>query len=95
MVGGAGVCHLIDHERGGVDVVELRQPTKDCSSHSSNHGVKGDDYCGRGSVNKGSTCCTKKPYWGATEKACDIDQYRAPPMDRSREDVQAGCTRKL
>jgi hypothetical protein len=45
-------------------------------------------------VNEGPTCCTEKSYWGAAEKACDVDQYGAPPMDGSKEDVQAGCTEK-
>jgi hypothetical protein len=45
-------------------------------------------------VNEGPTCYTKKPYWGAANKACDIDQYGAPPMDGSKEDGQAGCTGK-
>jgi hypothetical protein len=34
--------------------------------------------------------CTGKPYWGATKKACDVDQYGAPPMDGSK-DGQAGA----
>jgi hypothetical protein len=44
-------------------------------------------------VNEGSTCYTGKPYQGATKKACNIDQYGAPPMDGSKEDDQAGYTR--
>jgi hypothetical protein len=80
---------------GGVDVVELRQSTRDCESHSPNHGVEGGDCCGGGSVNEGPTCCTGKPYWGAVKKACDINQYGAPPMDGSKEDDQVGYTGKL
>jgi hypothetical protein len=68
---------------GGANAVELRQPSRDCESHSTNHDVEGIDRC------------TKKPYWGATKKACDVDQYGAPPMDGSKEDDQTGCTRKL
>jgi hypothetical protein len=79
---------------GGVDVVELRQSTRDCESHSLNHGVEGGDCCGGGSVNEGPTCCTGKPYWGAVKKACDINQYGASPMDGSKEDGQVGCTGK-
>jgi hypothetical protein len=33
------------------------------------------------------------PRWGAA-KVCDVDQYGAPPMDRSKEDGQAGYTGK-
>jgi hypothetical protein len=29
---------------------------------------------------------TGNPYWGAAKKACDIDQYGAPPMDRLKDD---------
>jgi hypothetical protein len=28
------------------------------------------------------------------KKACDIDQYGAPLLDRSKEDDQPGCTEK-
>jgi hypothetical protein len=28
---------------------------------------------------------TRNPYWGAA-KVCDVDQYRAPPMDGSKDD---------
>jgi hypothetical protein len=45
-------------------------------------------------MNEGPTCYTGKPYWGAVERTCNIDQYGAPPMDGSKEDVQACCTRK-
>jgi hypothetical protein len=76
---------------GRADVVELRQPTRDCGSHSSNHGVEGGDSCGGGSVNESPTCCTGKPYWGAAEMACDVDQYGAPPVGGSKEE---GCTEK-
>jgi hypothetical protein len=76
------------------DAIELRQPARDCRSHSLNHGVEGGDCCGGDSANEGPTCCTRKPYWGAAKKACDVDQYGAPLMDRSKEDDQAGCTRK-
>jgi hypothetical protein len=79
---------------GGADAVELRQPARDYGSHSPNHGVEGDDCYGAGRVNVGPTCCTGEPYWGATKKACDINQYGAPPMDRSKEDDQTGCTGK-
>jgi hypothetical protein len=79
---------------GGADAVELRQLVRDCGSHSPNHGVKGDDCCGGGRVNEESTCCMGKPYWGATKKTCDVDQYGAPPMDGSKEDDQVGCTEK-
>jgi hypothetical protein len=40
---------------GGVDAVELRQPARDCGSHSLNHDVEGSNCCGRGRVNKGPT----------------------------------------
>jgi hypothetical protein len=45
-------------------------------------------------MNEGPTCYTGKPYWGAVERTCNVDQYAAPPMDGSKEDVQACCTRK-
>jgi hypothetical protein len=77
-----------------VGTVELRQPARDCGSHSPNHDVEGGDCCDGGSVNEGPTCCTEKSYWGAAEKACDVDQYGTLPMDGSKEDVQAGCTEK-
>jgi hypothetical protein len=80
---------------GGAGAVELRQPMRDYGSHSPNHNVKGSDCCDGGSVNECPTCCTGKPYWGAAEKAYDVDQYGAPPIDRSKKDVQAGCTGKL
>jgi hypothetical protein len=76
------------------DAIELRQPTRDCGSHSLNHGVEGGGCCGGDSVNEGPTCCTGKPYWGAVKKACDVDQYGTPLMDGSKEDDQAGCTGK-
>jgi hypothetical protein len=86
MVGGVRVCHSVDHGRGGADAVELRQPVRDCGSHSSNHDVEGDDCCDGGAVNEGPTCCTGKPHWGAAKKACSVDQYGAPPMGGSKED---------
>jgi hypothetical protein len=70
----------------GADAVELRQPARDYESLSSNHGVEGSDCCGGGRVNEGPSCCTRKSNWGAAKKVCDIDQYWAPPMDRSKED---------
>jgi hypothetical protein len=79
---------------GGAGVVELRHSTRDCESHSLNHDVEGSDCCGGGRVNEGPTCCTRKPYWGVAKKACDVDQYEAPPMDESKEDSQPGCTEK-
>jgi hypothetical protein len=60
---------------GGAGAVELRLPTRDCGSHSLNHDVEGGDCCGGGSVNE-----------GAAKKACDIDQYGAPPMAGSKEE---------
>jgi hypothetical protein len=66
---------------GRADAVELRQPTRDYESHSSNHGVEGSDYCDGYRVNESPTCCTGKPYWDAAKKACDVNQYGAPPMD--------------
>jgi hypothetical protein len=72
---------------GGEGAVELRQPARYCGSHSPNHDVEGGDCCGGGSVNEGPTCCIGKSYWGVVEKACDVDQYGAPPMDGSKEDV--------
>jgi hypothetical protein len=68
MVSGAGFCHPVGHGRGGANIVELRQPMRDCGSHSLNHSVEGSDYCDRGSVNEGPTYCTKNPYWGTVEK---------------------------
>jgi hypothetical protein len=59
-----------------------------------NHGVEGSDCYGKGRVKEGPTCCTGKSYWGAVKKACDVDQYEAPPMGRSKEDGQAGYTGK-
>jgi hypothetical protein len=61
-----------------------------CESHSSNHDIKGGDGCGRGSVNEGPTCCTRKLYCCVAHTG----QYGAPPMDGSKEDGQAGCTEK-
>jgi hypothetical protein len=58
---------------GGVGAIELRHPTRDWGSHSSNHDVKDDDYCGRGRVNEGPACCMGKPYWGVAKRACDIN----------------------
>jgi hypothetical protein len=80
---------------GGVGAVELKQLVRDCGSHSSNHGVEGDDYCGggrgvRGGVKKGPTCCTGKSYWGAM-KECGADQYGAPPMYGLKKDDQYGA----
>jgi hypothetical protein len=51
---------------GGADAIKLRQPARDYGSHSLNHNVEGDNCCAGGRVNKGPTCCTGKPYWGAT-----------------------------
>jgi hypothetical protein len=79
---------------GEADVVELRQSVRDCGSHSPNHNVEGGDCCDRGDVNEGPTCSTGKPHWGVAKKACGVDQYETPPMDRLKEDGQAGCTRK-
>jgi hypothetical protein len=77
---------------GGAGAVELRQPTRDWGSHSPNYGVENGNCCGRGRVNEGPVCCTRKPYWGAVKKVCDVNQYGASPMDGSNEDGQAGCT---
>jgi hypothetical protein len=77
---------------GGAGAIELRQPVRDWGSHSPNHGVEDGNYCGGGRVNEGPACFKGKPYWGAKKKACDIDQYEAPPMDGSKKDGQAGCT---
>jgi hypothetical protein len=74
---------------GGAGAVELRQPARDCGSHSSNH----SDCCGGGSVNESPTYCTGKPYWGAIEKPCDVGQDGALPMGGSK-DIQAGYTEK-
>jgi hypothetical protein len=76
--------------------IKLKQPTRDCGSHSLNHGVEdGDCYDGgrgvRGGVNENPTHCTEKPYWGATKKACYTNQYGAPSMDRLK-DGQAPTT---
>jgi hypothetical protein len=71
---------------GGAGIVELRQPARDCGYHSLNHSVEGGDCCGGGSVNEGPTCCTGKPYMGAIEKACNVDQYGVPPIDESKKD---------
>jgi hypothetical protein len=46
---------------GGADVVELRQPTRDCGSHSPNHSVEGGNCCDGGNVNEGPTCRTRNP----------------------------------
>jgi hypothetical protein len=45
-------------------------------------------------MNEGPTCYTRKPHWNTAKKACNVDQYGAPPMDGSKEDDQAGCTEK-
>jgi hypothetical protein len=37
-----------------------------------------------GSKEDGQVDCTRKPYWGAAKKACNIDQYGALPMDGSK-----------
>jgi hypothetical protein len=94
MVGGAGVCHPVSHGRGGANAIELRQPMRDCGSHSPNHDAEGGDCCDRGDVNEGPTWCIRKPHWGAIKKVCGGDQYRALSMDGSKEDGQAGCTGK-
>jgi hypothetical protein len=60
MVGGTGVCHPVGHGHGGADAIELRQPARDCGSHSPNHGIEGGDCGGGGRVNEGPTCCTGK-----------------------------------
>jgi hypothetical protein len=77
---------------GGAGAVELRQPVRDCGSHSLKHGVEGGDCCDGGCVNEGPTCCTGKPHWGTAKKACGVDQYEAPPIGGSKEDNQVGCT---
>jgi hypothetical protein len=77
---------------GGAGAVELRQTTRDWGSHSPNYSVEDGNCYGRGRVNEGPICCTRKPYWGAVKKVCDVDQYGASPMDGSNEDGQAGCT---
>jgi hypothetical protein len=69
---------------GGADVIEMRQLARDCGSHSLNYDVEGGDCFGGGRANEGPTCCTGKPYWGAVKKACDIDQYGAPPWTGRR-----------
>jgi hypothetical protein len=51
----------------------------------------GDCY-GGSRVIEGPACYTGKSYWGAAKKPCDIDPYGAPPMYRSKEDCQVGCT---
>jgi hypothetical protein len=78
---------------GGAGAVELRQPARGCVSHNPNH----DNCYGGGSVNEGPTCCTGKPYWGAAEKACDVDQYGAPPTGRrtAKREHQRWCLRGL
>jgi hypothetical protein len=63
---------------GGAGAVELKQPARDYESHSPNRDIEGGDCCGGGrgaigGVNKGPTCCTGKPYWGAAKKACCAD----------------------
>jgi hypothetical protein len=77
-----------------VDAIELRQPARDCGSHFPNHDIEGGDCCDGGGVNEGPTLCTKKSHWGTAKKACGGNQYWALPMDESKEDGQAGCTKK-
>jgi hypothetical protein len=77
---------------GGAGAVKLRQPARDWGSHSPNHDIEDGNCCSGGRVNEGPACCTGKPYWGVVKKACDVDQYGAPPMDGSKEYGQAGCT---
>jgi hypothetical protein len=58
---------------GGAGAVELRQPARDCGSHSLNHGVEGEDCSDGGDSNKGPTCCTENPHSGAAKEACGSD----------------------
>ena len=77
---------------GGVSAIVLKEPARDCGSHSPDHGVQDDGCCcgargrgsgARGGVNGGPTCCAGEPKWGAAKKACcccgGLDG--APPMD--------------
>jgi hypothetical protein len=70
---------------GRAGTVELKQSVRDWRSHSPNHDVEGSDWWGGGRVNEGPGYCTEMPYRGAVKKACDINQYEAPPMDRSKD----------
>jgi hypothetical protein len=70
---------------GEVGTIELKQPVRDCGSHSLNHSIEGGDCCDECSMNEGPTCCTGKLHWGAVKKACSVDQYGAPPMDESKD----------
>jgi hypothetical protein len=47
---------------GGADAVEMRQPVRECGSHSSNHDVEGGNCCDGGGVNEGPTCCIEKTH---------------------------------
>jgi hypothetical protein len=38
-----------------------------------------------GSMEDDQASYTRNSYWGATKKACSIDQYRAPPMNGSKD----------
>jgi hypothetical protein len=56
---------------GGASTIDLKEPTRDCRSHSLNHGVQDDGCCGRargrvtgakGGLNGGPACCAEEPY---------------------------------
>jgi hypothetical protein len=48
---------------GGVGTIELKEPARDCGSHTLNHDVEGGYCrCAKGGVSQGPTCCTRQPY---------------------------------
>jgi hypothetical protein len=77
MVDGIRVCHPVGHGCGGSRRRRVEAVGKGLRV-SPNRDIKGGDCCGGGrgaigGVNKGPTCCTGKPYWGAAKKACCAD----------------------
>jgi hypothetical protein len=93
MVGGVGACHLVGHRRGGSGRSRAETTGEALGVPLPEPQHRGRRLLWRRQVNKGPTCCTRKSYWGATKKAFDVDQYGAPPINRSKEDDQSGCTR--
>jgi hypothetical protein len=46
----------------GMGTIELKEPTRDCGSHSPNHDDEGGDFYDGGGMNEGPTHCTGKPH---------------------------------
>jgi hypothetical protein len=62
MVGGAGVCHPVDHGRGRSGRRRAEPTGERLGFDSPNHGVEGGDCCGGGRVNEGHAYYMGKPY---------------------------------